>query len=67
MNELPYSDYQCPKCGRWSDDDITLVERSPAEYNYGKACEFGGTPLDWTETHKCPDCGTEWEFDNSNC
>lgn len=62
-----YSEYQCPKCGRWSDDETSLVSRSDPEYNYQKDLEFGGNPMDWTEKHKCPSCDTEYEFENSNC
>jgi len=37
------------------------------QHNYGKAMEFGGSPIDWTEVHFCPSCGKEFEFENSNC
>jgi hypothetical protein len=64
--ELNYYEYQCPNCGRWADDD-SLVSKTEEQYNYGKACEFGGTPVDWVEYHKCLTCDTEFSFDNSNC
>lgn len=60
------SEYQCPKCGYWGNED-SLIKRSKPEYNYRKALEFGGNPMDWVETHECPNCKTIWEFDNSNC
>ena len=62
-----YCQYQCPNCGRWSDDEMSLLKRSEPEYNYRKALQFGGNRLDWMEYHKCPDCETEYSFDNSNC
>lgn len=61
-----FCDFQCPKCGRWSDE-TSLIKRSDPEYNYGKAMQFGGNPMDWVEKHKCPTCDTEFEFENSNC
>ena len=60
------SEYRCPKCGFFADKS-SLIKRSPAEYNYTKACEFGGNPLDWTEYHECPFCKIKFEFENSNC
>lgn len=63
MNE---SQYQCPKCGRWGDED-SLVERSEPEYSHVMAMQFGGTPMYWDEKHKCPTCDTEFEFENGNC
>lgn len=64
--EDKFSEYQCPVCGFWGDES-SLVSQTPAVYNYGKALEFGGTPLDWEETHECPNDGTVFVFDNSNC
>lgn len=62
----PFTKYQCPKCGRWSDN-ISLVKRTEPEYNHAKACAFGGETMDWVEYHECPECKTKFSFDNSNC
>lgn len=51
--ENPYNEARYPK---YSDK----------QYSYWAAMEFGGTPYDWTETHYCPHCKTEFEFDSSN-
>ena len=54
-------DYDCPKC-KWplpddSSNDESWVSKSPTWYGYEG-------DMNWTEYHKCPECGTEWEFDN---
>jgi predicted RNA-binding Zn-ribbon protein involved in translation (DUF1610 family) len=64
---MKYSEFQCPKCGRWAGED-SLIEMGDPEYNERKALDFGvAEPLDWIEKHKCPSCNTEFEFKNSNC
>ena len=66
MNIKVKYEFQCPKCGRWADEN-SLVYQTPPEYNHIKALEFGGNPMDWTEMHTCPECQTDWAFNNSNC
>ena len=52
--------YDCPGCG-WPTPDDTPNDPSwvggtePRDYGFD-----GG--LTWTEYHKCPECGTEWDF-----
>lgn len=67
-NDEGYAKYRCPTCGWWPQDEkVNLVNRSDPVYNESKALEFGGNPLDWTETWKCPHDGTVFTVENSNC
>lgn len=59
------SEYGCPKCGSESCED-TWIKSSQRRYDYAGSMNYGSC-YDWTETHKCLDCGTIYEFDNSNC
>ena len=34
--------------------------------NIGASMEFGGSPVDWKETHLCPNCNTEFMFTDGN-
>ena len=62
----------CPNCG-WEDpldwvgsertEAPTLMERKNAR-TYLQDGEF--TACEWTEVHKCPDCGTIFEFDDAD-
>lgn len=45
----------------------TFIEEKDNHFSYWKSMEFGGSPQDWTEVHKCWNCGTVFEFENSNC
>lgn len=44
----------------------TLINIENEHYCYSAAMNFGGSPYDWTENHKCWNCGTEYEIENSN-
>lgn len=56
--------YRCPRC---DSDSYLILSIGEAHYNYGKAMEFGGTPMDWDEVWHCLECGLDYEIDNSNC
>lgn len=43
-----------------------MISQTEEEYNYAKAMEFGGSPVDWEETWKCPKCKTIFVVNNSN-
>jgi len=66
MSEKIEYDWQCPKCGRWADEN-SLEKRTKPEYNYQMGLQFGGYPVDWEETHICTSCETKFLFMNSNC
>lgn len=58
----------CSNCG-YGGCDLeagTLISATKPEYSYAAAMEFGGTPENWQETHKCPKCRTIFTFGNSN-
>lgn len=58
-------DYSCPHCHtRYPEDDYVVDgEKFPKYYN-----EFTSfyEDVDWTEVHKCPNCGTLYYFNNGN-
>ena len=61
-------EYPCETCEFYGKikHKGTLIKSSESVYNYGAAMEWGGTPYNWVETHKCWNCGTVFEFENSN-
>lgn len=73
MYEYDYNDdydyWQCPNCG-WNSEDgdyeKDLVSCSRERLAYHVQLEYGGNPVDWDETWKCPECGTVFEFTNGN-
>jgi len=61
---------RCPKCG-WDCTSIDQTDEAPVvisnkQYNLYLAIEYGGTPYDWTETWTCPECSTEFSFENGS-
>ena len=57
--------YGCPNCGAESNED-TWVSSTDPEYNLAQSMNYG-TCYDWEETHKCWNCDTIYEYENSNC
>jgi rubredoxin len=59
----------CPNCG-WdteeSLDRAEMISCSEERFVYAVAIEYGGNPVEWDETWKCPVCDTVFEFQNSN-
>jgi len=60
------TEFDCQTCGYsdWNDDTLLLM--GEPEFNEAKSYNYGGSPYDWIEKHKCPKCGSEVEFENSN-
>lgn len=56
--------YTCPKC---DCSEHYFIEASKPVFSMVKSMEYGGNPLDWTETWMCKCCGEIYEIDNSNC
>jgi hypothetical protein len=61
------ADWHCPGCG-WNCECVMGLPDAPVEYSpetpdweYGYC---GG--VHWTETWTCPECATQWDFNNSN-
>lgn len=61
-NRFRPSWYECPECGRVSDEESYIREEN--EHSLRHSDYWGHT--EWDEVHKCPDCGTEYSFTNSN-
>jgi len=67
-NELGNPEYKPPEGCIFEDfNGSKLLEIVNYGYNYSKAVVFGGNPVDWLEKWRCGICGTEYEFENSNC
>lgn len=64
-----YDEWQCPNCG-WdscdSCEEEEMIDCTEERYVYAVALEFGGNPVEWDETWKCPECGNVFECTNSN-
>jgi len=62
-------DWECPRCG-WDSslDEMgeNLLRTGPEHYAAYIAMEYGGNPVHWEEFWKCPECGTEWSYENAN-
>lgn len=65
---MEHEEWQCPDCGWDSCDgnDENMIACSKERYVYAVALEFGGNPVEWDETWKCPRCATIFEYTNSN-
>ena len=63
-------EYACPNCGWFHDDfmdaDPSLVKIVDEHKLYYPGSEIPGSAMAWTEKHKCPKCGAEYEYENSN-
>jgi len=59
------SGYECPDCG-WDPEESIPVKCTTPKSCQWAAMEFGGSPVDWEETHFCPNCKEEFTFTNSN-
>jgi hypothetical protein len=53
-------DCDCPGCG-WPIDVDSYASFIDATDFYQR---YSDNATSWVEHHKCPMCGTEWEFDN---
>jgi len=63
---MQMTEYQCPNCG-WDDaDENPMLSCTDGVLSTWAQMEYGGNPVDWTETHKCPMCGTVFELANGN-
>jgi hypothetical protein len=59
------ADWHCPDCG-WNCEHMLGEPDAPVVYSRSRPAhwEYGGEA--WTETWTCPECGTEWDFENSS-
>lgn len=57
---------KCEGCEFHKAVSKTLVSLDDSRYNYSASMEYGSC-YDWTETHKCSNCNTVFEFYNTNC
>lgn len=60
------SGFECPNCGWDEADEVSMIECGEPQLAQWAAMEFGGNPMNWEETHKCPKCKTIFTFKNSN-
>jgi hypothetical protein len=56
----------CKDCIHLIKESGTLIYITKPTFRYSVAVEYGSTPYDWIETHKCWHCKTIYEFENSN-
>lgn len=56
----------CGECQHLKTEKGSLIKMSEPDYNISAAIMYGGSPHDWIETHRCWNCGTIYEFSNSN-
>ncbi len=67
LSNIPYADgYKCPKCGADYPEDRYEVkgEAYPKCYNEVLFSTSDGFTHDWCEVHRCPECDTEYRFNN---
>lgn len=60
-----WSTFSCPHCSEISmDDERTLLWRGPSRPHTSMECM--GPVHDWEEQHQCDNCGTVYNFTNSD-
>jgi len=57
------SEGECPECGVFSEDEVTIVSYGP-QYASGVPWDAHGNS--WEETHRCWVCDTVFTFTNSD-
>ena len=61
--------YTCPNCGTVVSDDQeseTLINRTEPTPVAAVQMLSGGNPVEWEETHLCPNCARSFSFANCN-
>lgn len=63
---IQHTEFECPNCGWGWPDETTMKDCTEPTSSYWASMEYGGNPVDWEETHECPECETTYTFTNGN-
>lgn len=57
----------CPKCKWEPDSPDSVIAYGKKKYSYSLSLESSFPQYEWTETHHCPNCGTEFMISVESC